>query len=228
MRLILVPLLVACSGDGTTTTQTTPTTTPVETEPEGELYALTNTGNRNREGHTARSFPYEGGGVFAGDEPDNLFPSNDGVQAFFTINLKATPEDRKDKENLFDGDFTIHQALLSTRQVEVRGTPFEDLGALNLHEVQFDQFSRELWDLEPLEGGLSCVFADHRDGPFECDVTEAVRRSLRDEQRLLQFRLSFDGLSDADGQRDMALFYRSDVNATEDDIFDLDVYATPR
>lgn len=168
------------------------------------------------EGHTPRGFQGMGGGLFVGDNLNPNFPNGDGVQAFITFDLSEVP----------DGE--VISAALRSENSRVQGTPFLDLGSLNVEEIRYDRFSSALWNSSPLPNGASCVFATQASGPFECDVSETVQRSLDDAYPRAQFRLRLDRASDGDGRQDMVMFFIDDTNASQPGIFELKVTITMR
>ncbi len=189
---------------------------------EAQTFTLTNSGNPDKEGHTPRGFQGQGGGLFTGDNINGGFPEFEGTQIFLSINLKQAPEG-----DLTDGDWAVQSAVLSSDNVEFNGTPFADLGVLEVEEVVFDDFSSVLWDLEPVTGGAACTLADSMAGPFACDLAPAVQAALDDGRKFAQFRIRMTELGDGDGQPDMVLFSLGNTNTTEAGIFDLVVEATP-
>lgn len=186
-------------------------------------FSFENSGDPGLEGHTPRGFQGQGGGLFAGDNLNPNFPDGDGVQIFLTVDLARGDND----EDLLDGGWTIQSALLSSDNVDFNGTPFVDLGDLTAEEIRFDDFSSALWNADVEPGGQSCVFATSTDGPFECDLAQALQNSLDDGYDRLQLRFQLDEAGDSDGQADMVLFHLGDTNATEPGIFSLEVEAVP-
>ncbi|MBX2799932.1 MAG: hypothetical protein KTR31_19790 [Myxococcales bacterium] len=222
MRTWVLTLMIpfaGCSGDTDTMDEPSPTGTEA---PEPRTFTLTNTGNESREGHTPRGFQGQGTGLFAGDNLNSGFPEGDGVQIFVSVNLAQA-----DEGDLTDGTWEVSEAIFAAEAMEVRGTPFADLGNLNAEEVVFDEFSSALWDLPAVDGGASCVFADGPDGDYACDLAPAVQAALDDGRRFVSFRLLFDQAGDSDGEQDMALFFLTDSNTTDKGIFSLTVEATP-
>lgn len=202
-------LAVACSTAA-------PTPTPVNSTPAsravGELkVVLTNHGGNNMEGHTPRGFQGMGTGLFAGDNLNPRFPNGDGVQIFLTFDL----------ENLPAGD--VLSATLRSTNIHLRGSPFEDLGPLRAREVRYDRFSSALWNLNPPEDGHVCTFATEASDEFRCDITDVVRRSLRDGYKYAQLRLRMEKAGDGDGSADLVAFYKADSNTNEPGIFEVEV-----
>ena len=115
----------------------------------------------------------------------------------------------------------VLSAVLRSDNAHVRGTPFLDLGAVDAEEFRYDRFSAVLWNSAPLPNGARCVFATQVDGPFSCDLTSAVQRSLDDAYPFAQFRLRFDGAGDGDGSPDMVMFFIADSNTNQPRIFEL-------
>lgn len=102
-----------------------------------------------------------------------------------------------------------------------------DLGDLTAEEIRFDAFSSALWNADVEAQGQSCTFATSADGPFECDLAQALQNSLDDGYDRLQLRFTLDEAGDSDGQQDMVLFHLGDTNATAPGIFALDIEAVP-
>ena len=161
------------------------------------------------EGHTTRGFRGMGSGLFVGDNLNPGFPNGDGVQTFLSFDLSGI------KGN-------VESAILRSNNFKGNGDPFRDLGNLNAEEIRYSSFSADLWDLEPLANGDSCVFSANGE-VFECDLGEAVQNSLDDNYDFAQFRLRFDKASDSDGQQDLAMFFISNSNTNEPGIFELEV-----
>jgi hypothetical protein len=143
--------------------------------------------------------------VFAGDSLNPGFPDGDGVQLFLTFSLHEVPT------------AGVRSATLSSEFASEAGTPYVDLGELAAADVRYDEFGPQLWNLPPVEGGTACVFATSSDGPFTCDLTSTVERSLADGHPHVQFRLRFEWV--ADGQADLAAFFITNSNTTEPGIF---------
>ena len=182
-------------------------------EPDGSdtvTVVLHNQGG-SKEGHTPRGFRGMGTGLFVGDNLNPRFPNGDGVQLFLTFDLIEVPAGK------------VLSAVLRSDNAHARGTPFLDLGAVNAEEFRYDQFSSALWNLAPLPNGASCVFATQVDGPFSCDLTSALQRSLDDAYPFAQFRLRFDRAGDGDGFPDMLMFFIANSNTNQPRIFELEV-----
>ena len=180
-------------------------------EPDGSdtvTVVLHNQGG-TMEGHTPRGFRGMGTGLFVGDNLNPGFPNGDGVQLFLTFDLIDVPAGK------------VLSAVLRSDNAHVRGTPFLDLGAVDAEEFRYDRFSAVLWNSAPLPNGARCVFATQVDGPFSCDLTSAVQRSLDDAYPFAQFRLRFDGAGDGDGSPDMVMFFIADSNTNQPRIFEL-------
>jgi hypothetical protein len=157
-----------------------------------------------------------GTGLFVGDNLNPGFPDGDGVQTFITFDLTTVPT----------GEVTS-AVLRPTSSPRITGTPFQDLGALGLEEVQFDAFSSALWNLPARADGLTCVFAESAAGPFECDITAIVQRGIDELIERAQVRLLFDTAGDGDGSQDMVSFFLSDSNTNEPGIFELAIEVAP-
>jgi len=161
----------------------------------------------NMEGHTPRGFKGMGTGLFVGDNLNPSFPDGDGVQLFLTFDIGE----------IIKRDIT--SAILRSEHAHISGSPF-DLGALNIQEVRYNSFSSDLWNIKPKEG-FTCVFSNTREGLYECDVTEVIKNSLKDEYNYAQFRLLFDEAGNKDGEQDLLMFYITDSNTNEPGIFEL-------
>ncbi len=186
---------------------------------EPESFGFENSGDPDLEGHTPRGFQGQGGGLFVGDNLNAGFPEGDGVQIFLTVPLDGAFSD--------DHEWEIASAELSSDEVDVRGTPFEDLGDLTAEEIRFDAFSSALWDAEVEDDGGSCTFAASADGPFACDLADALQNSVDDGYDFLQLRFRLEEAGDSDGSQDMVLFFIGDSNSTSPGIFELQVEAVP-
>ena len=159
------------------------------------------------EGHTPRGFEGMGTGLFVGDNLNPNFPDGDGVQLFISFDMGVIA--KKD----------VTSAILRSEHVHSNGSPFA-LGALNVQEIRYDSFSSALWNLNPKEG-FACIFSDALEGLYECDVTEVVKRSIKDGYGYAQFRLLFDEAGNKDGEQDLLMFYITDSNTNEPGIFEL-------
>ena len=206
-------LLAACGGSSEATPLPGPTANTGATAQASNI-TLENHGGA-MEGHTPRGFQGMGTGLFAGDNLNRNFPDGDGVQIFLTFDLRGIPQGK------------VRSAVLSSVPALVTGTPFEDLGALRAEEVRYSGFSSALWDLAPVEDGANCDLARSASGPFQCDLSGAVQRSLDDSYRYAQFRVRFDEAGDRDGRQDLAAFFKRDSNTNEPGIFLLDVTVLP-
>ena len=156
-----------------------------------------------------------GTGLFAGDNLNPGFPNGDGVQFFLTFELSVVPAG------------AIVAAILRSDAANAFGMPLEDLGPLRAEEVRYDSFSPSLWDLEPTPGGAVCVLATSAEGPFQCDLSGAVQRSLDDSYGFAQFRLRLERAGDGDGRQDLLAFFKSNSNTNEPGIFQLDISVVP-
>jgi len=169
---------------------------------------LLNQGGR-MEGHTPRGFQGSGTGLFAGDNLNPNFPNGDGVQIFLSFHLGGLPEG------------TITSATLRSGNSHIQGTPFTDLGALNVEEIRYQTFYAAVWSLKAR--GDVCVFATSPDGPFACDVTQVLQNSQADSYPFAQFRILFDKAGDNDGSPDMVEFYKTNSNVNTPGIFELEL-----
>ena len=175
-----------------------------------QVITLQNQGGE-MEGHTPRGFRGMGTGLFAGDNLNSRFPNGDGVQLFLTFDLSTVPSGK------------VVSATLSSENGSVRGMPLKDLGPLLAEEVRYQEFSSDLWNLEPFAGGDACEFATSSEGPFQCDVSGAVQKSLEDSFPYVQFRLRLDRAGDRDGSQDLVAFFIADSNTNQPGIFELEV-----
>ena len=160
------------------------------------------------EGHTPRGFAGMGTGLFVGDNLNPGFPNDDGVQTWLTFDLPT-------------GLDVVTAAVLTTDALAVQGSPFEDLGNLNVEPVHYDEFSADLFDLTA--DGEASICERIGDGRVECDVTDAVSNAIASGQSSVQFRLKFDVVGDGDGTQDLALFFLTDSNTNEPGIFLLEL-----
>ncbi|MEM1414910.1 MAG: hypothetical protein AAGH15_08415 [Myxococcota bacterium] len=174
-------------------------------------FTLLNAGTTAMEGHTPRGFMGQGIGLFAGDNLNPRFPDGDGVHFFLSFDLSSLPEG------------TIESATLRSENADVAGSPYMDLGNLNLEEIRYAAFSSALWNAPVVDGGHTCVFATSAAGPFACDVTPLVESSRADAYGFAQMRMSLDTAGDNDGSQDLALFFITDSNTNEPGIFELEV-----
>ena len=208
-------LFAACGGNSANSLAATPNTTVTaspasDAGPQTVILSLPNHGG-GMEGHTPRGFEGMGTGLFAGDNLNRNFPDGDGVQLFLTFDLSDISPGK------------VRSAVLSSEHASISGTPFKDLGTLTAAEVRYSEFSSALWNLIPVENGARCTFAESTSGPFRCDLTGAVQRSLDDSYRYAQFRVRFDEAGDRDGSQDLVAFFKRDSNTNEAGIFLLDV-----
>lgn len=169
------------------------------------------------EGHTPRGFEGQGAGLFVGDNLNQNFPNGDGIQTFLTFDLSEVPQ----------GEIIAATLRAPKQNILIKGSPFEDLGNLNLEEIRFSRFSSILWNLNPFENSAPCIFATSELGPFECDVSSAIKNSRKDGYDYSQFRLSFDRAGDFDDEQDMALFFITTSNINQPGIFELELTLLP-
>lgn len=160
------------------------------------------------EGHTPRGFEGSGTGLFAGDELNRNFPPDDGVQIWLTFDIS-------------DASDQINTAVLSSDVMTVRGNPFEALGSLQAAPVRFDEFSRSVVGIAPIGDAATCEVPTATS--LRCDVAAAVQGEIDAGRDRVQFRLRFEGVSDPDGEQDMALFFHTDSNTNEPGIFTLEL-----
>ncbi len=179
-------------------------------ENSAEPVIISNQGGSN-EGHTPRGFEGSGTGLFAGDELNPNFPADDGVQIWLTFELP---------DNLPESA-PISQAILRSDALTVRGNPFEALGNLQAEPVRYDTFGPPVVNLEPVGSAVTC--SPPEGSTLTCDVSEAVQAELAEGRTQAQFRLRFEGVSDPDGEQDLALFFLTDSNTNEPGIFQLEL-----
>ena len=159
----------------------------------------------NMEGHTPRGFQGSGTGLFTGDNLNPNFPNDDGLQIFLSFDISSLNN--------------VNSALLSTKNVQFSGTPFDTLGNLILEQISYDSFSSKLYN-HPVES-FSCTFSSSAQGPFQCDITEAVQNSIGES--FVQFRLRMEKASDLNSQQDLVMFFTSDSNTNEPGIFEIEI-----
>lgn len=172
------------------------------------VVVINNQGSSN-EGHTPRGFQGQGTGLFVGDNLNPQFPNGDGVQTYLTFDLSTIPAGE------------INSATLRSNSVHIQGSPFEDLGVLQVEAVRYEQFSSALWNLE--SNGIVCILDMLADGAFECDVTLAISQALDNGYSSAQLRLRFEKAGDSDGTSDLVQFYNTNSNTNEAGIFKLEV-----
>ena len=163
------------------------------------------------EGHTPRGFSGMDAGLFAGDNLNPRFPDGDGVQLFLTFDLSTVPSGK------------VVSALLRSENASVSGMPLKDLGPLRAPDIRYSEFSPALWNLGPFAGGNDCGFATSSNGPFRCDLGDAVRSSLNDSYPFAQFRLLLDRAGDNDGTQDLIAFFIANSNTNQPGIFQLEI-----
>ena len=179
---------------------------PVVTTETSASVVLNNQGGA-LEGHTPRGFAGMGTGLFVGDNLNPGFPDGDGVQIYLTFEASNPMS-------------SVSSATLSSRFLNVRGTPFDDLGTLWAEAVTYDTFGPGLFDLSPVGAPVACV---RTDAGIDCDVTDVVRGAADFDEARIQFRLRFDLAGDDDGSQDLAMFFRSDSNTNEPGLFTLTI-----
>jgi len=186
-------------------------------EKSGDSIVINNQGG-SMEGHTPRGFKGMGTGLFAGDNLNPNFPSDDGVQLFLTLDLGSIPTGASVTERT---GFRIVSATLRSRNVHIQGSPFKNLGELKVETVTYDTFSSALWNIKP--DSFVCAVTDIMDDTFECDVTSAIQQALENGSRFAQFRINFEKASNSDGQPDLVMFYKTNSNTNESGIFQIEV-----
>jgi len=190
----LLLILTACSSSAVTTSGG-----------ESAPIVVPNNGG-SLEGHTPRGFAGMGTGLFAGDNLNSNFPEGDGVQIFLTFEL---PEPASGATSV----------VVASDALEVRGSPFADLGTLSAEVVSYDAFRPDLFDTPALSGPAACTRIGTNG--LECDVGDIVLPLLADGATVVQLRLKFEHLADNDGVPDLAMFFRSDSNTNEPGVITL-------
>ena len=89
--------------------------------------------------------------------------------------------------------------------------------------MRYSKFSLALWNLKSIVGDDDCEFAASPEGPFRCDLANAVRNSLNGSYPLVQFRLLLELARDNDGTQDLVSSFIVDSNTNQPGIFKLAV-----
>lgn len=147
-----------------------------------------------------------------GDNLNPGFPDGDGVQMFLTFDISEISGSE------------VSSVTLKAKNVEVRGTPFKDLGNLVVERILYDTFSKELWNRDAQ--GDVCILASSQQDMYECDVFSVVSDAVATGQQYVQFRVRFAVAGDSDGTQDMIFFYKTspeNSNKNESGIFELEV-----
>jgi len=175
---------------------------PTTVTESGEPLVFANQGGE-LEGHTPRGFPGVGSGLFVGDNLNPSFPEGDGVQTYLTFEIEGAPG--------------VGSAVLSSNVLNVRGSPFQDLGPLTVELVEFDSFGPDLFSLAPESSPTAC----RRVGGsgITCDVTSLLEQAVGGGATRIQFRLRFSEAGDGDGEADLAMFFVQDSNTNEPGLF---------
>jgi hypothetical protein len=159
------------------------------------------------EGHTPRGFAGTGTGLFVGDELNPGFPQGDGVQMWLTFELPLS------------ASTAPISAELASSVLRPRASPFAHLGRLEAAPVDYAEFGPDLFDLEPIGAAVACDRPT--DTTLRCDATAAVTDAISAGESWVQFRLRFEGVSDDDGDADLARFFVTDPNTNEPGLFTL-------
>ncbi|NOX31426.1 MAG: hypothetical protein GXP35_15470 [Actinobacteria bacterium] len=167
---------------------------------------IPNVGDGSLEGHTPRGFAGSGTGLFAGDNLNENFPNDDGVQIFLAFELPSQLPP-------FESVSLVSDAL------NVQGDPFGTLGTLRAAPVSFDNFSPPVFETEPTGPTSACTVGS--DGRFRCDVTEAASSAIAADDSHIQIRVRFDEVGNGDGEQDLAMFFLTNSNTNEPGIFRL-------
>lgn len=202
---VALTTLAACGSSGGSADETS-TTDPADAEVTANVVTVQNQGG-SLEGHTPRGFEGMGVGLFAGDELNGNFPQDDGVQIWLTFDLPA--------------DVPGNGATLRSNALTVRGNPFEALGNLEAAPVRYDAFGPQVVFTEPVGASVTCPTPVGNE--FSCDLGDTVANELAEGRTQVQLRLRFEGVSDPDGEQDLALFFLSDSNTNEPGIFELEL-----
>jgi len=196
---------VNSSSDGSNT----PDISDIPTSPgSSEAIPIPNNGTSAFEGHTPRGFAGTGTGLFAGDNLNPNFPNGDGVQIWLTF---AVPE----------GTGVPSNAVLRSDVLSTSGNAFEALGDLQVVPVSFEAFGPQVFDLEPTGDLVTCERPT--DSSLTCDVTGAATAAIEAGDSRVQLRMTFEEISDSDGEQDLARFFLTDSNTNEPGIFFLDL-----
>jgi len=105
----------------------------------------------------------------------------------------------------------VDATLLST-QYETAGSPYTDLGELELHQVAFDSISAAFET--PSEGLLGVLADSGANGQHALHVTAAVQASYDAGADMTQFAYQFPLATDFDGTADYAEFHATNEPAT--------------
>jgi hypothetical protein len=175
---------------------------------ERKTFVIENRGE-DFEGHSPIGFSGSGSGILLGDNLNEIFPNKDGIQSFLNFDLTKLKGEK------------IKSAVLYSEFAQIEGEPFESLGNVLVDEVSYGEFSSKVWNTESF--GNVCVVNVLEDGIFTCDITEHIDRFLREGKETAQFRLRFEKVSDEDNQKDLLLFYKTDLNKNEKGIFKIRV-----
>jgi len=210
-----IALVAAACGGGTDPIAEAPEadnaqgeTAEAPTAASGEPLSIPNNGTSALEGHTPRGFAGMGTGLFAGDNLNPNFPNGDGVQIWLSF---AIP----------DGTAAPTTATLRSDVLSPTGNVFEALGNLQAAPVSFEAFGPQVFDLQPTGDLVTCERPT--DSSLTCDVTNAAQAAIDAGDPLVQLRLTFEEISDSDGEQDLARFFLTDSNTNEPGIFFLDL-----
>lgn len=134
---------------------------------------------------------YYAGFVMAGDAG---VPANARWKGFLSFALDGLP----------DGIVQMLQAEVVCDQIDVSGAPYEELGGLELHDVDFGV--PDLVAFDAPSSGVVVTSAEAALGVESFDVSDAVQVDLDAAATLSQFRLEFPVASDFDDAYDYAMF----------------------
>jgi hypothetical protein len=130
-------------------------------------------------------------GMSAGDSS-----GNNSARMFVSFPLDAIPAGSE-----------IQGAVLELRQIEVRGTPYADLGPLLVDHMDFGaRLDAGDYGAAALSAAFAEVSSDVALEPRTLDVKREVEADLTARRARSQFRLRFDVATDNDGKPDFARY----------------------
>ncbi len=208
----------ACGSDAETAQPSNAETDTAQTDtseadapnpsPLAEPVSILNDGTTALEGHTPRGFAGSGVGLFAGDNLNTNFPNGEGIQILLHFALP-------------DGTGTPSRAILRSDVMSTQGDVFEALGPLRAARVEYEAFSRELFNIEPVSDFVTCDRPS--DTSLTCDVSDAAAAAIDAGRSSVQIQLTLEEVSDSDGEKDLVLFNNGDSNLNEPGLFTLEL-----
>jgi len=133
---------------------------------------------------------------------------DDTVRAFYSFDLPALP-----------AGTVVISAILKLYQITVFGTPFTDLGAIEVSHMDLGvDTDTPDFDRPGLIDDLGDLATSPATGYHQLDVTQAVQDDLDMLRGRSQFRLRFETLTDLDGVGDNVLFEQSTGNPSDADV----------